>query len=72
MVGTSHDSTIRAILYAFIANFGIAIAETWAAWITGSGSMLAEAIEHINDLERNLKARIPKLKWCFVEPDVTD
>jgi len=31
-----------------------------------------EAVEHINKLERNLKARIPKLKWCFVEPDVTD
>ena len=31
-----------------------------------------DAIEHINDLERNLKARIPKLKWCFVEPDVSD
>ena len=31
-----------------------------------------EAVTHINDLERNLKARIPKLKWCFVEPDVAD
>jgi len=31
-----------------------------------------EAIEYTNDLERNLKERIPKLKWCFVEPDVTD
>ena len=33
---------------------------------------ITEAIEHINDLERNLKARIPKLTWCFVEPDVAD
>lgn len=49
MVGTSHDSTVRAILYAFIANFGIAIAKTWAAWITGSGSMLAEAIHSYAD-----------------------
>lgn len=31
-----------------------------------------QAIAHINDLERNLKARIPKLKWCFVEPDISD
>jgi divalent metal cation (Fe/Co/Zn/Cd) transporter len=31
-----------------------------------------DAVAHINALERNLKARIPKLKWCFVEPDVTD
>jgi len=49
MVGTSHDSTIRAIMYAFIANFGIAIAKTWAAWWTGSGSMLAEAIHSYAD-----------------------
>ena len=49
MVGTSHDSTVRAILYAFIANFGIAIAKTWAALITGSGSMLAEAIHSYAD-----------------------
>lgn len=49
MVGSSHDSTIRAILYAFVANFGIAIAKTWAAWITGSGSMLAEAIHSYAD-----------------------
>lgn len=49
MAGSSHDSTVRAILYAFIANFGIAIAKTWAAWITGSGSMLAEAIHSYAD-----------------------
>ena len=49
MVGSSHDSTVRAILYAFVANFGIAIAKTWAAWITGSGSMLAEAIHSYAD-----------------------
>ncbi|MCP4302952.1 MAG: cation diffusion facilitator family transporter [Gammaproteobacteria bacterium] len=49
MVGTSHDSTVRAILYAFLANFGIAIAKTWAAFVTGSGSMLAEAIHSYAD-----------------------
>jgi cation diffusion facilitator family transporter len=49
MVGTTHDSTVRAILYAFLANFGIAIAKTWAAWLTGSGSMLAEAIHSYAD-----------------------
>ena len=49
MVGTSHDSTIRAIFYAFMANFCIAIAKTWAAWLTGSGSMLAEAIHSYAD-----------------------
>lgn len=97
MVGTSHDSTVRAILYAFVANFGIAIAKSWAAWLTGSegvfntitiqfgpNTMLAvkvkmnpglnvnDAVAQINALERKLKARIPKLEWCFVEPDVED
>ncbi len=36
-------------MYAFIANFGIAIAKYWAAWLTGSGSMLAEAIHSYAD-----------------------
>jgi len=49
MASGSQSSTARAILYAFIANFGIAIAKSWAAWLTGSGSMLAEAIHSYAD-----------------------
>ena len=49
MASSSHNSTARAILYAFLANFGIAIAKSWAAWLTGSGSMLAEAIHSYAD-----------------------
>jgi cation diffusion facilitator family transporter len=49
MASSSHNSTARAILYAFIANFGIAIAKTAAAIFTGSGSMLAEAIHSYAD-----------------------
>jgi cation diffusion facilitator family transporter len=49
MASASHSSTARAILYAFLANFSIAIAKTWAAWLTGSGSMLAEAIHSYAD-----------------------
>jgi cation diffusion facilitator family transporter len=49
MASASHNSTARAILYAFTANFGIAIAKSWAAWLTGSGSMLAEAIHSYAD-----------------------
>jgi hypothetical protein len=26
----------------------------------------------INDLELELKARIPELRWCFIEPDNED
>ena len=30
------------------------------------------AVADINGLERELRERIPKLKWLFVEPDVSD
>jgi len=49
MTSASHSSTASAILYAFVANLGIAIAKFWAAWVTGSGSMLAEAIHSLAD-----------------------
>lgn len=49
MVHSSHGGTARAILYAFLANGGIAIAKSIVAWITGSGSMLAEAIHSYAD-----------------------
>jgi len=49
MASNTHESTARAILYAFLANFGIAIAKTWAAGVTGSGSMMAEAIHSYAD-----------------------
>jgi len=49
MASSPQNSTARAILYAFLANFCIAIAKTWAAWLTGSGSMLAEAIHSYAD-----------------------
>ena len=42
-------SSVKAILYAFVANLGIAFAKTWAAFYTGSGSMLAEAIHSYAD-----------------------
>jgi cation diffusion facilitator family transporter len=49
MASSAQESTARAILYAFIANFGIALAKSWAAWLTASGSMLAEAIHSYAD-----------------------
>ncbi len=49
MSTAAHESTAKAILYAFLANAGIALAKTWAAWLTGSGSMLAEAIHSYAD-----------------------
>jgi cation diffusion facilitator family transporter len=41
--------SIKAILYAFAANLGIAAAKTGAAMWTGSGSLLAEAIHSFAD-----------------------
>ena len=49
MATATQESTARAILYAFLSNFGIALAKTWGAWLTGSGSMLAEAIHSYAD-----------------------
>lgn len=48
MSSTSGGST-RAIFYALGANGGIAIAKFTAAWLTGSGAMLAEAIHSVAD-----------------------
>ncbi len=45
----SHDSSARAILYAFVANLGIALAKLAASIYTHSGSMLAEAIHSFAD-----------------------
>ncbi len=44
-----HGSSARAILYAFSANLGIALAKLWAAFFTASGSMLAESIHSFAD-----------------------
>jgi len=46
---SQHDASIKAISYALVANFSIALAKSWGAWFTGSGSMLAEAIHSYAD-----------------------
>jgi cation diffusion facilitator family transporter len=46
---SDHGSSARAILYAFIANLGIAISKLAAALYTGSGSMMAESIHSFAD-----------------------
>lgn len=46
---SDHGSSATAILYAFIANLGIALAKLGAAIYTRSGSMLAEAIHSFAD-----------------------
>jgi cation diffusion facilitator family transporter len=49
MSSSNHGSPARAILYAFLANFGIAVTKGGAAIYTNSGSMLAEAIHSVAD-----------------------
>ncbi len=44
-----HGSSARAILYAFLANLGIALSKLGAAIYTNSGSMLAESIHSFAD-----------------------
>jgi cation diffusion facilitator family transporter len=46
---SDHGSSAKAILYAFIANLGIALSKLAAALYTGSGSMLAESIHSFAD-----------------------
>lgn len=43
------DTSIKSILFALLANLGIAITKTAAAVITGSGAMLAESIHSFAD-----------------------
>ncbi len=45
----SQSNSSKAVLYAFSANLGIALAKTGAAMWTGSGSLLAEAIHSYAD-----------------------
>jgi cation diffusion facilitator family transporter len=47
-------SSTRAILYALLANFGIAVTKTGAAAYTNSGSLLAEAIHSYADCANQL------------------
>lgn len=44
-----HEGSARAIIYALLANSGIAIIKTIAAIITGSSSMMAEAVHSFAD-----------------------
>ena len=46
----SHEnSSVKSILFALLANLGIAITKTVAAIVTGSGAMLAESIHSFAD-----------------------
>jgi cation diffusion facilitator family transporter len=48
-MSSGQASSLRAVLYALAANFGIFVAKGVAAALTGSSSMLAEAIHSLAD-----------------------
>src|SRR5688572_18187419 len=41
--------SVKTIYYALGANFAIFVAKSIAAWLTGSGAMLAEAVHSLAD-----------------------
>ena len=52
MSPSGHANSTKAILYAFVANLGLAFTKLGAAFYTGSGSLLAEAIHSFADFCR--------------------
>ena len=85
LVGRSADPEIQAAIDEIIADqAGIDYVFRTITIQFGPDTMLAaklrmhpgvsieQAVQSINLLERELKERIPKLTWCFVEPDVRD
>lgn len=64
------DASVKSILFALLANFGIAVTKTIAAVITGSGAMLAESIHSFADcgnqgllfLGLNASKKLPDVK----------
>jgi cation diffusion facilitator family transporter len=67
-MSSTHQSSARAILYAFLANLGIAISKLAAAVYTNSGSMLAEAIHSFADCGNQILLYIG-LRSADREPD---
>ena len=51
---SDHTSSLKAIIFALLANFGIALTKSVAAAISGSGSMLAESIHSFADCANQL------------------
>lgn len=46
---SQQDASVKSIIFALSANFGIAVTKTAAAVLTGSGAMLAESIHSFAD-----------------------
>lgn len=65
------DENIETLLHTITLQFGPHV--MLAAKIKmRDGLSLESAVEHINRLERAIKAAQPAVRWCFIEPDVED
>jgi Co/Zn/Cd efflux system component len=73
------DGSKRAIIAAFLADLGIAIARSIGFVTTGSAGMLAEAVRSVADAidttdaidtaEANIRAAAPAARRIYIEPD---
>ena len=65
------DENIEALLHTITLQFGphvmLAVKLKMKA-----GLSIETAVMHINLLEQRIKAVQPEVKWCFIEPDITD
>jgi cation diffusion facilitator family transporter len=67
----SRDPDIETLLHTITLQFGPKV--LLAAKVKmRAGLTIEEAVQHLNDLERDIKQAFPEVGWIFVEPDVTD
>jgi cation diffusion facilitator family transporter len=67
----SNDPAIRQLLNAITLQMGPQV--MLAAKVQmAAGLSIEEAVAHINQLEKRIKAQFPEVRWCFVEPDDSD
>jgi len=65
------DENIDACLNSITLQFGPQVMLALKVRMN-PGITIETAVQHINSLERSIKARVPAVAWCFVEPDIVD
>jgi divalent metal cation (Fe/Co/Zn/Cd) transporter len=67
----SSDPAIRQLLNAITLQMGPQVLLAVKVQMA-PGLSIEDAVAHINELERRIKAQFPEVGWCFVEPDNQD
>ena len=67
----AEDDNIDAFLNAITLQFGPQVMLALKLKMK-PGISIETAVEHINSLERRIKAQVPAVAWCFVEPDIVE